>query len=285
MRTGAGVKTNVPRRASVDLGTTVPRSATLHDESVNANNGLADPVRIRENKLSLVERLADDLAHEIKNPLHSMVINLEVLRRRLTRLEEGSGEDLLRYAGVLSSELDRVNRRVELLLRMVRPHRDSDDPATLSDVIEELRELADLECGRHEVTCCLDPPSFLVRAQLPRAAARQMILSLILDTLDTIPSGGTLKVTSELLADSVQVRFRGLEPDGRPVAVNTTDERQSYLEVARALAERLGGTLRLETSPGSDSSSASGGGGGYVLDIPRGDIGTAAPGTPDAVIG
>ena len=61
---------------------------------VSTENPVADQGTIRENKLELVERLADDLAHEIKNPLHSMVINLEVLRRRLTRLELEPGTPL-----------------------------------------------------------------------------------------------------------------------------------------------------------------------------------------------
>jgi two-component system, NtrC family, sensor histidine kinase HydH len=253
--------------------------------SVNAHNRLADQVTIRENKLSLVERLADDLAHEIKNPLHSMVINLEVLRRRLTRLEQGSGDDLLRYAGVLSSELERVNRRVDLLLRMVRPHRDSDDPTTLADVLEELRELVELECERHEVECQLDPPKFMLRARLPRAATRQMILSLILNTLDAIPPRGTLNVTSELGDDWLRVRFHGLQPDGSAVALSAGDEHENYLHVARALAERLGGTLQLEASSDAPSPEPDGPAGSYVLYIPRDGPDDAPHGTSDAAIG
>jgi two-component system, NtrC family, sensor histidine kinase HydH len=250
---------------------------------VNSQNHLADQVTIRENKLSLVERLADDLAHEIKNPLHSMVINLEVLRRRLTRLQDGAGEDLLRYAGVLSSELERVNRRVDLLLRMVRPQRDSDDPTTLGDVLEELRELVDLECERHQVQCILDPPNFVLRARLPRAATRQMVLSLILNTLDAIPPRGSLNVTSELENERVRVRFRGLEPDGTPVTIEASDDHEHYLQVARALAERLGGTLQLESAP-QDASDREGGG-SYILYIPKDGAAEAVPGTSDAAVG
>jgi signal transduction histidine kinase len=38
-----------------------------------AEQGLAE-------RFALVRRIADDLAHELKNPLNAMVINLEVLR-------------------------------------------------------------------------------------------------------------------------------------------------------------------------------------------------------------
>ena len=47
-------------------------------------NALTDE-QIRANRYELVSGLADDLAHEIRNPLHAIVINLEVLRLRVTR--------------------------------------------------------------------------------------------------------------------------------------------------------------------------------------------------------
>lgn len=246
----------------------VPR---VRRRELSSQNKLADQVTIRENKLSLVERLADDLAHEIKNPLHSMVINLEVLRRRLARLSDAGEGDLLRYTGVISSELERVNRRVDLLLRMVRPQRDSDDPTTLGEVLEELRELVELECERHNVGYRLDQPNFILRARLPRASTRQMILSLILNTLDSIPAGGTLVVTTELHDDAVRIHFTGFPPEGGSMSPPGMSD-ENYLPVARALAERLGGSLQVDTP-----SPTAAGSGGYVLCIPR-----DAPEGPDA---
>jgi two-component system, sporulation sensor kinase E len=197
---------------------------------------------IRENKLKLVERLADDLAHEIKNPLHSMVINLEVLRRRIARLESDSNEELLRYAGVLGSELERVNRRVDLLLRMVRPNRGSDEVASIPEIMEELQELLELECERHHVQLNIAVPAGLFRPHLPRAPARQMILTLILKTLDFVPEKGTLSVESSVEGETVQLSFRGAASDGTPVEA-AGDNSDSYLAVASALAEQLGGRL------------------------------------------
>ncbi|MEX2582016.1 MAG: histidine kinase dimerization/phospho-acceptor domain-containing protein [Gemmatimonadota bacterium] len=252
---------------------------------MSIDNQVADQVTIRENKLSLVERLADDLAHEIKNPLHSMVINLEVLRRRLARLDGEAGADMLRYAAVLSSELERVNRRVDLLLRMVRPHRDSEDPTTLSEVLEELRELVELECERHEVHWRLDPPTALLRARLPRSSTRQMVLSLILKTLDSIPPGGTLSAFTEVRDDWIQLHIRGHDTEAETALGALTGDHDDYLPVARALAERLGGTLEPQppVSQGGlgDPESLA----GYVLSLPRDGPPSIRTGTSGAGIG
>jgi signal transduction histidine kinase len=235
---------------------------------VSSKHRVADQETIRENKLALVERLADDLAHEIKNPLHSMVINLEVLRRRIARLEGDSNEDLLRYAGVLNAELERVSRRVELLLRLVRPNRESEDEATLAEIFEELRELVELECERHQVELKFDLPVAVVRARFPRASTRQMILSLILKTLDSIPPRGILHVTSDDRTESTRLQFLGTDSAGGSIPPLATLHDGSYLTVARTLAENLGGHLEVvETS--NDMNDKDSAATRYVLTLPR----------------
>jgi two-component system, NtrC family, sensor histidine kinase HydH len=228
-----------------------------------------DPVTIRENKLSLVERLADDLAHEIKNPLHSMVINLEVLRRRIARLDDDSSPELLRYAGVLNVELERVNRRVDLLLRLVRPNQDGDDPATLAEILEELRELVELECDRREVHLRMDDPPVSFRSRLPRSSASQMIIGLILDTLDSIPRGGTLQVTSGSTSGVVEIRVDAVSTDGLAPTHGTAGHEGPSLSVAYALAERLGGKLEVKPSRPGPSRMPGNHISGFVLRLPR----------------
>jgi C4-dicarboxylate-specific signal transduction histidine kinase len=235
---------------------------------VDPEKQAADLVTIRENKLTLVERLADDLAHEIKNPLHSMVITLEVLRRRLARLETEPGDELLRYTGVINNELERVNQRVDLLLRMVRPNRDGDDPTTLAEIFDELVELVQIECERNRIQLHVELPREIVRARYPRASARQMVLSLILKTLDSVPPGGSLYLTSECTSEGLRIHFFGHDPSGAPVAPDRSTQNGSYLAVARTLAERIGGSLDVVTPTQTSGNGGAGLGGRYLLSLP-----------------
>jgi signal transduction histidine kinase len=204
-------------------------------EPTDAEDG--DVLRVRANKLDLLERLADDLAHEIKNPLHSMVINLEVLKRRVARVA-GESEDLARYFGVLSGELERVNRRIELLLRLSRPGRGA-ETTTLRDLTEELMELIQLEARHREATVDFQPGDGAPRVFVPREPARQVILNLVLDALDTSGPGATLRIVLDEAEGSARlaVRSSGGGP-GEPVA-----ESAARLAVARHLAERMGGRV------------------------------------------
>ncbi|HEX8360393.1 MAG TPA: HAMP domain-containing sensor histidine kinase [Longimicrobium sp.] len=201
-------------------------------EPTDAEDG--DVLRVRANKLDLLERLADDLAHEIKNPLHSMVINLEVLKRRVARVA-GESDDLQRYFGVLSGELERVNRRIELLLRLSRPGRGA-ETTTLRDLVEELMELITLEARHREARVDFQPGDGAPRVFVPREPARQVILNLVLDALDATGPGATLRLVLDEADGSARL---AVETEGGD-AGEASPESPARLAVARHLAERMG---------------------------------------------
>lgn len=210
---------------------------------------VADSEALRANKLALVERLADDLAHEIKNPLHSMVINLEVLRRRVDRGAGGDPSELQRYVSILATELERVSRRVDLLLRMVRPERAA-APVSLADAVEELVAVVELERERLAVEIELHPPEGTSRVRIPRDSARQIILNLLLLGLDASTPDGRIVVSSELGEREESLRVLAIPGDqaqSKTAQGDEAAEEQRMSAAVRALVEMLGG--RLEIGP------------------------------------
>jgi signal transduction histidine kinase len=194
-----------------------------------------EALALRANKLDLLERLADDLAHEIKNPLHSMVINLEVLKRRVARVT-GEQDDVQRYIGVLAGELERVNRRIELLLRLSRPGRGAES-TTLNELVEELMELIQLEARHHEATVDYQPGDHAARVHIPREPARQAILNLVLDVIDGLQAGSVLRLSISRVDGSAR-----LAVEGSAGTVETVSG-ESRIAAARSLAEAMGGRV------------------------------------------
>jgi signal transduction histidine kinase len=72
--------------------------------------------------LAALQSLAGRVAHEIKNPLNAVAVNLEVVR---SRCERGNVEPpaILPFATAAAGELERVARLVEALLALSRPAR------------------------------------------------------------------------------------------------------------------------------------------------------------------
>jgi len=205
-----------------------------------ADPGGDQALMLRANKLDLLERLSDGLAHEIKNPLHSMVINLEVLKRRVVRAD--SADEVQRYIGVLAGELERVNRRIELLLRLSRPGRGAES-ATLGELAEELMELIQLEARHHDLQVEYRPDGGMTRVQLRREPARRVILNLVFEVIDRTERGGvlTLAFSAHDGAARITVGGTGFAPAGEPSA---------RMEAATALAAGLGG--RVEPGAGDE---------------------------------
>jgi signal transduction histidine kinase len=109
----------------------VPVSTTRTDHPT-AEPGLAE-------RYQLVRRIADDLAHELKNPLNAMVINLEVLR---ARVRAGDPEAALERIDVLDQETHRLHNLLDHVLRLLRPDPPGPAEFRLDTVLAEVGTIA-----------------------------------------------------------------------------------------------------------------------------------------------
>jgi two-component system, NtrC family, sensor histidine kinase HydH len=172
-------------------------------------------------RLDTLARLTDDLAHEIKNPLHAAVINLEVLRRRMSRL--AGGEDAVRVAEIVGTELDRVSRRVELLLRLSRP--DGGQPVRADVVVAEVAELLELVATHRRVAFRSEGVERAREVSRPAGELRMLLLA---GALEVMERAGVRAVRMTVQGDSEapEVVFEATDGGalvGDPVAVDLLD--------------------------------------------------------------
>jgi signal transduction histidine kinase len=118
---------------------------------VSQESPLQSPPEPAAVRLSLVGRIADDLAHEIRNPLHSMNINLEVLRRGLGR---GDVDMALARAAVLDTELLRLQQLIAPLIELLRPRAEGTRVLDLGAVLAQVAPL--LEARARAARCRLE---------------------------------------------------------------------------------------------------------------------------------
>lgn len=82
--------------------------------------------------------LSAGLAHEIKNPLQSLMIHSELLRRRILKKYENLDEEMQEEFVVIDGELKRLNELLENFVNFVRPKKNK---KTLNDVAKVIREV------------------------------------------------------------------------------------------------------------------------------------------------
>lgn len=201
---------------------------------------------VRAGRLELIERTADTLAHAIKNPLHAMVINLEVLRRRVLRAGTDDQDELLRYVDILSGELQRVNQRVELLLRLSRAGGDGE--TSLAEILESSADLLRIEAEAARVRLELRCDPRLARVRMGSEPARQLLLSLVLDAIAAVSEGGEVTVVAGFEAGVRHVSIHARDRTGAAVSLANGDaypDRSRRMDVARAIAGRWGGAVEV----------------------------------------
>jgi signal transduction histidine kinase len=135
---------------------------------------------LQAGRFELLSRLADDLAHEIKNPLHAMVINLEVLKRRVAA---GHAESALERAAVLEQELRRVNDLIHKLLLLIRPSRDGVQLLDVDEVLGEIVPLLELQARVARVPFEYSPVGATVRVPIQRDALAYALAGLAREAL------------------------------------------------------------------------------------------------------
>jgi len=145
--------------------------------------------------LASIGRVTAGVAHEVKNPLNSMRVWLEVLKDNMP--SEGESQKATK---MLDSEIERLDRVVKTFLDFTKPVElqveDVDLAALTSDVIEAARpDIRRLGAG---VILGIHPPGPVVRGD--RQLLRQAILNVVLNACQAMPAGGTLTV--ELLRDA-----------------------------------------------------------------------------------
>lgn len=218
---------------------------------------------IRSEKLAATGRMAATVAHEINNPLES-VLNFVYLARRTTPSHEKAHGYLLSA----ESELDRVAQIIRRVLGYYSEagHRDE---FFLHDILAEALAVyqAQLHAGGISVDCRYEDHR---RIAVNWHEFAQVFSTLLADSVQILPRGGSLNVTVEdhraTEQDGIQVMVRLRAPGiGREVldrafeplaAVQSKISSSVGLSLARELLEKRGAQITFNTGKTSEFSDA-----------------------------
>jgi two-component system, NtrC family, sensor kinase len=223
---------------------------------------------VRSERLAAIGRIAAQITHEIRNPLSSIGLNAEELAERLRESSEPSAAAL---CAAIGREVDRLAAVTEEYLRYARlpkPHLVRTD---LNEGVRDLLEFVrpELQSAGVQLETRLDPDLPEVLADV--AQIRQLLLNLVRNAREAMPSGGALFVGTRTAPDgSALVEVRDAGPGIAPERLArifdpffTTKERGTGLGLALAqeIAQEHGGQLTCASMPGHGTT--------FTLRLPR----------------
>ena len=178
----------------------------VHMEDVTEKRSREARLRRAESLASLTT-LAAGVAHEIKNPLGSMGIHLQLIQKKMGGEDpRGPADHLLPPRACSSEEVDRLNRIVVDFLFAVKPMDTHLEDGDINAVIQELLEFVrpELDQAGVRIESRLSPAVPLLR--IDARFIKQALLNLIKNAVAAMPEGGTLTVSTERADNDALVR-------------------------------------------------------------------------------
>jgi len=175
---------------------------------------LEDRLR-RSDRLAAIGELAAGLAHEIKNPLTSLL----TFSRHLSRRFEDP-EFRQKFLSVVPRELERINDIVERLLELSRPAPLTFKPLRLPALLERVLELYGNRLEAQSVRVARDWRRDVPAVWADQEALYRALVNLVANALDAMPRGGTLALR---VGWSEAETLAGARPGGRRVAIEVED--------------------------------------------------------------
>ncbi len=208
----------------------------------------------RMDRLSLLGKLAAGLAHEIRNPLGSLIGSDEILA-------ESMGKDHPKYEfiEILQSEHRRLRDKLNEFLSFARPATPSILPNSINDVIGETAKLAQKHAQKAGCTIDLNLGAEIPDVPMDADQMKQVLLNLLLNSCQAMPEGGRITVTSlveeEWVRVSVEDEGKGVDESisGRmfdPFFTTKKDGTGLGLAIAKQLVESMRGSIDFQRLPG-----------------------------------
>lgn len=192
-------------------------------------------------------RVVPGLVHELRGPLNSVCLNLELSKSLAGSVDEETGDKLRRYLGVVEEELDRFQSRFDRFVDHVFPPGEGEEAEIdLRRTVEEVGELLKVQMRQERASLEVETPGEPVPVWGNAEALGDALLQMAVYGL--ADDGPKEKRDLRLLLAVVGGEARVTVCGARPAA----DMDDFLPATARALWESQGGTVAIR-SAGEDA--------------------------------
>jgi two-component system, NtrC family, sensor histidine kinase HydH len=206
-----------------------------------------------------IARLAGGLAHEIKNPLSTIRLNMELLAEDFRESESPRERRAMRKIELVQRECQRLQDLLDGFLNFAKVRRPKLEPSDLNVQVRQVLDFFRPKAAEERIEIVDYFSSDLATVLMDRESFHGALLNLVLNAQQAMPDGGQLVVRTYNAAQGVAMDLIdtgcGMDAEMQAHAFDafySTKRNGSGLGLptARKIIEAHGGRISLQSEPG-----------------------------------
>jgi two-component system, sporulation sensor kinase E len=178
----------------------------IHIEDITEKRAKEARLR-RAESLAALTTLTAGVAHEIKNPLGSIGIHLELMKKEMSGKQQIETRKVMENLLIIKEEVERLNRIVMDFLFTVRPMNAELSYDDLNRVVQELLELMKPELVEAGITLETELMKPSPQILMDERYMKQAVLNILNNAISAMPGGGKLRVRTEHRRNEVRLNI------------------------------------------------------------------------------
>ncbi|WP_456271974.1 ATP-binding protein [Bacillus sp. AK031] len=220
---------------------------------VKATIEISNELRNTE-KLATVGKFATSISHEVRNPLASL--------KGFTQLQNEKHPEDSEYYNIMTKEIDRITSLLDDLLVIGKPKGMDVEPHDFNNIIEYTLKVMENDANHQEIHFESDLEEGLPQIECDAKHIKQVLINLIKNGIEAMPTGGNLTIKTESLEEASLVKLmirdegdgiseENLKQLGTPFHTTKSDGTGLGLMVSFKIIEEHNGTIHYESKEGT----------------------------------
>ena len=214
---------------------------------------------IESERFNALTLLAAGVAHEIGNPLNSLHIHLQLMERKIRKLDGKVKKELEEAISISRAEITRLDSIVTQFLQAIRPSKPVLHPENVNSIVEEALRFFAPEIADRDIVVEAELRPDLPLIELDRDQMKQAFYNVIKNSFEAMKRRGILRIRTDMDATHVSITFTdtggGISAESLSRVFEpyfTTKESGSGLGllIVRRIVREHGGEMAIESNEG-----------------------------------
>lgn len=167
---------------------------------------------IVKDRLAYMGTLAGGLAHEVRSPLNSIHLNIELLERSGCRLDDEGEEKFQKRIGRIKEEVSNLQKTLTEFLQFARPPGVKRLATDIQDYIHDVVEFITPELEKEHISVKFKISEHSYPVLIDRRQMEQVIQNIIFNARDAMEKGGYITISTHEDDNNIMIRIEDEGP-------------------------------------------------------------------------